>query len=144
MFPPVRLSACNNSAPTERIFMKLEFFEKLSSVMKIWQKKVSLHEDPYKFVTTSRTILLELEIFHTELQRILKHTPYVVFFGNCAFYDIAWKNIVEPDRSQTTLWRMRIACWIPKAANTQNMESLLLFRSNNDYAKASECYVTGT
>jgi len=25
-----------------------------------------------------------------------------------------WKNIVEPDRSQTTIWRMRIACWIAK------------------------------
>ena len=27
-----------------------------------------------------------------------------------------WKNIVERDRPQMTIWRMRIACWIPKAA----------------------------
>jgi hypothetical protein len=27
------------------------------------------------------------------------------------------KNIVEPVRPQTTLWRMRFASWIPKAAN---------------------------
>jgi hypothetical protein len=26
-----------------------------------------------------------------------------------------WKNIVEPDRPQMTIWRMRIACWINKA-----------------------------
>jgi len=31
-----------------------------------------------------------------------------------------WKNIVEPDRSQMTIWRMRIACWIPKATNTHS------------------------
>jgi hypothetical protein len=28
-----------------------------------------------------------------------------------------WKYIVEPGRSQMTVWRMRIACWIPKDAN---------------------------
>ena len=28
-----------------------------------------------------------------------------------------WKNIVQPDRPQMTIWRMRIACWIPKARN---------------------------
>jgi hypothetical protein len=29
-----------------------------------------------------------------------------------------WKNIVEPGRLQMTVWRMRIACRIPKATNT--------------------------
>jgi len=28
-----------------------------------------------------------------------------------------WKNIVERSRPQITLWRVRIACWIPKATN---------------------------
>jgi len=28
-----------------------------------------------------------------------------------------WKNIVEQGRSQMTIWRMRVACWIPKATN---------------------------
>ena len=26
-----------------------------------------------------------------------------------------WKNIIQPDKTQITIWRMRIACWIPKA-----------------------------
>jgi len=30
-----------------------------------------------------------------------------------------WKNIVERGRPQMTIWHMRIACWIPKATNTQ-------------------------
>jgi len=29
-----------------------------------------------------------------------------------------WKNVVERDRPQMTIWRMCIACWIPKATNT--------------------------
>ena len=31
-----------------------------------------------------------------------------------------WKNIVERGRPQVTIWRMRIACWIPKATNTHS------------------------
>ena len=29
-----------------------------------------------------------------------------------------WKNNVQRGRPQVTIWRMRIACWIPKATNT--------------------------
>jgi hypothetical protein len=29
-------------------------------------------------------------------------------------------NIVQPDRPQMTIWRMRIACWIPKATDTHS------------------------
>ena len=29
-----------------------------------------------------------------------------------------WKSILEPGRSPMTTWRMRIACWIPKATLT--------------------------
>jgi len=28
-----------------------------------------------------------------------------------------WKNMVQPARPQMTIWRMRIACWMPEAAN---------------------------
>jgi hypothetical protein len=42
------------------------------------------------------------------------------FFENHAVYEIMWKNIVEQDRPQMTLWSMRVACWIPKATNTHS------------------------
>jgi len=45
---------------------------------------------------------------------------------NRAFYEIMWKNIVEPDRTQMTIWRMRIACWIPKATNTHSEYVILI------------------
>jgi len=31
-----------------------------------------------------------------------------------------WKNIINPDRLQMTIWSMRIACWITKVTNTQS------------------------
>jgi hypothetical protein len=42
----------------------------------------------------------------------------ITFFDIYAIYGIMWKNIVEPGRPQMTVWRMCIACWIPKATNT--------------------------
>jgi len=35
-------------------------------------------------------------------------------------FKIMWKNIVQPDRPQMTIWRSGIACWIPKATNTHS------------------------
>jgi len=40
------------------------------------------------------------------------------FFLNRAVYEIKWKNTVEWGRPQMTIWRMRIACWIPNITNT--------------------------
>jgi hypothetical protein len=39
----------------------------------------------------------------------------MILFQNRAFYEKMWKNIVELDRAQKTIWRMRIAWWKPKA-----------------------------
>jgi hypothetical protein len=36
-----------------------------------------------------------------------------------------WKNIVERDRPQMT-WRMRIACWINRAADTHSEQKILI------------------
>jgi len=42
------------------------------------------------------------------------------FSENRAVCDIKWKNILKPGGQQTTIWRMRFACWIPKAINTHS------------------------
>jgi len=34
------------------------------------------------------------------------------FFKTCAVYEITWKNLVEPDRPQMTIWRTRIVRWV--------------------------------
>ena len=45
-----------------------------------------------------------------------------LFFSpkNLTTYEIMWKSIVEPGRPQMTIWRMRIAWWIPKVTNTHS------------------------
>ena len=47
---------------------------------------------------------------------------FSIFFppDNRTVYEIKWKNMVQPDRPQMTLWRMRIACWISKATNARS------------------------
>jgi hypothetical protein len=37
-----------------------------------------------------------------------------------------WKNIVESGRSQMKIWRMSIACWIPKATNAHSQYVTLI------------------
>ena len=48
------------------------------------------------------------------------------FLANLAVCDIMWKIIVQPDRPRMIIWRMRIACWIPKATNTHSEYVILI------------------
>ena len=63
-------------------------------------------------------------MFQTKVvEKIKTHVLYLVtffFFENRAVYEKMWVNIVERGRPQMTIWRMRIACWIPKATNTHS------------------------
>jgi hypothetical protein len=43
------------------------------------------------------------------------------FFLNRALYERMWKNILDRGMPQMTIWRMRIACWVPKATNTHTL-----------------------
>jgi hypothetical protein len=38
----------------------------------------------------------------------------IFFLENRAVCEIMWKYIVEQGRPQVAIWRIRIACWIPK------------------------------
>jgi hypothetical protein len=40
------------------------------------------------------------------------------FIDKCDIYERKWKNIVQRGRPQMTIWRMSIACWIPKSTIT--------------------------
>ena len=41
-------------------------------------------------------------------------------------YEIMWTIIVEQYGPQMTVWRMRIACWIPKATDTNSQYVILI------------------
>jgi len=40
---------------------------------------------------------------------------------NHVVYELMWKSVVEPDRTQMTVWRMRVACWVIMTIHTPNM-----------------------
>jgi hypothetical protein len=43
----------------------------------------------------------------------------ITFFSRSrAIYETMWNNMVETDRQQMAIWRMRIACWTSKATHT--------------------------
>ena len=64
---------------------------------------------------------------------------------NRAVYEIMWKNIVEPNRPQMGIWRMRIARWIAKATNTHSEYVILLFfHCNNGCTNSAGYYVICT
>jgi len=68
-------------------------------------------------------------MFHAELLDKIKRRVLIsitFFFSKIVpFYGITWRNTVVSDRPQLTIWRMRIAWWIPKAKNTPSEYVLL-------------------
>jgi hypothetical protein len=54
----------------------------------------------------------------------------VCFFReNRAVYEIMWKYVVEPDRPQMTVWRMRVVFWMTMAADTHLSTATMVVRT---------------
>jgi hypothetical protein len=53
----------------------------------------------------SRYFLLRTKIFQQKFYRKSKHNRYAQYIvsGNCAVYEIMWKNVDRPDRPQMAL-----------------------------------------
>jgi hypothetical protein len=52
-----------------------------------------------------------------------------------------WKN-VEADRPQTTVWRMRTACWIPEDTHTYSAYAILIaLHRISGYTHEHECNI---
>jgi len=75
----------------------------------------------YFFFVISRSFILRMRnvsdkscIENQNIHLVLS----IFFFGNHAVYDVMWENIVERGSQQMRLWCNRIACWMPKTANT--------------------------
>ena len=80
----------------------------------------TLYEDLCTFVIISRRFLRTRNVSDKSCVEN-QNTHFVVnslFFENRAIYEIMWKNIVESDWPEMTVWRKRIACWMTKATNT--------------------------
>jgi hypothetical protein len=69
----------------------------------------------------------------------------MTFFKNRAVYGIMWKSFVERGRPQMTIWRMLIACWISKAANTYTgYVTIIAFSLQQWWHECASCYVIPT
>jgi hypothetical protein len=52
------------------------------------------------------------------VEKMKIYFKFTFFFLNRAVYETMWKTVLERDRPQMTLWRMRIVRWITEAQNT--------------------------
>ena len=73
----------------------------------------------------SRSILLRIKNDSDKICRENRNTHFAFnnfffFFESRGVYEKTWRNTVEPDRPQITVWLLQIVCWIPKAINTHS------------------------
>jgi hypothetical protein len=93
--------------------------EKIQVSLKSDKNDGTLHEDRCTFLIISRSVPSMINI-SDKSHRGNENTHFVLikfFFRKSCRFLMTWKNIVERDRPQMTIWRMRITCWIPKATN---------------------------
>jgi len=136
VWPSVRLSAWNNSAPTGRIFMKFDiqvFFENLSRKFKFHYNRTritgTLRDDQYTLMIISRSILLRIRKFSDKSCRENRNTHFVSNGLSSKIVPLCGDNIVQPGRPHMKIWDMRTAWWIPKATDThsRNMLTFIAF-----------------
>jgi hypothetical protein len=108
----------------ENILRKFKFYSYLTRITR------ALHEDQCTIFIISRSLLLRMRNVADKRCREYQNTHFmfssVLFFENRARFEIMWKNIVEADRSQTIIWSMCTACWIPRATNTHSEYVILI------------------
>jgi len=107
--------------------------------------KDTLHEDQSTFSITSRSFLLRMKSISDKSCRETRNTHFMFndffFFENRAVYKIMWKIFLERGSPQMTIWRRRIACWVPTATNAHTVSAILLdFHCNNGCTNVSQCY----
>ena len=99
--------------------MFLKCVKKIQVSLKSDKNNGTLQKDQYTFFIISRSLLLRMRnVSYKFVEKIktLILCSKIVFRKSCR-YEITWKNFVQRSMPQMTIWRMRVACWIPKAAN---------------------------
>ena len=92
----------------ENLSRKLEFRYNLTRLT------TTLHEAQYTMLIIYRPVLLRKRNISDKAHRQNQDTHFVLsnffFVEGLAVYEIMWKNAVELERPQTTIWRMRTEC----------------------------------
>jgi hypothetical protein len=70
------------------------------------------------------------------------HFIFTFFFQNRAVYEMRKIIVVQRERSQMTIWRMRIACWIPMLTNTHSECAIRMALPLQEWLhECTQCYV---
>ena len=81
------------------------------------------------FFIISCSVLLRKRNISDKSRRENQNTFYfqwlIFIFWNRAIYELMWKTAVQPNRPQMAIWRMRIAYWITRAADTHSEHIIL-------------------
>ena len=82
----------------------------------------TVHKDVLIFMIASGWIIFIMKNVSDEIvEKIKTHSMSNDFFSeNRAICDIMWKNVVDTERSQKTIWSMRFACWVTKATHNHS------------------------
>ena len=89
-------------------------------------------------------LFLEREMFQTKVvEKIKTHILHSGFFFSkiVFFYEIIWKKCGRAGRPQMTIWRMHIACWIPKSTNTHLEFVILIAFPRVAWVRPMLCYM---
>jgi len=85
----------------------------------------------------------------SDKRRTENHNTHFTFSNrfqkNLAIYGIMWKNVVQPEKPQMTVWPMSISRWVPKTTNTQSQYLICVaFLLNDGYMNVPQCYFIHT
>jgi hypothetical protein len=117
----------------------LSFFKKSAKEIQVSSQAENnngtLHEEQCTFVIMYPTILLRMRNVSDKICRENQNTDYV-FLKSCRLWDNLEKYCRDGQATNDSIiWRMRIACRIPKATDTQSVYVILHFHYNNGCTK---------
>jgi hypothetical protein len=101
----------------------------------------------FTFMTISCWIILRMRSVSNKSVRENQNVHFIFhdFSESCAFYKIMLKNMLEPERPQTTIW-WHVACWIGKAtcaqAHSSSRPPLLIHTHAHTYRNVYYCFFT--
>jgi len=84
--------------------------------------------DTHYFIIPRSVLLQVRNATHEILETVQTNLIFSIYFflQSCLSRDNVEKNIVQLGRPQMTIWRVRIAYWIPKATNTYSEYVMLI------------------
>ena len=132
--PSVRLSAWNNSAHSEWVFMKFSIWlllPKYVAKIQVWLKS-----DKNNWYFRWRRIYI-LIIFLLRMRNVSdksgredQNTHFMfnnfLFSKNHTVYKKMWRITLERVKLRKKIWCTRIACWLPKATDTHSEYVMLI------------------